>query len=85
MPGLTCDRKVVRNDIKLAAKIITNLDNKWGLWQQEKKDDVIGKMFSGFYTLFFSIPVLVPVGLSNHFLIMRINNYICIRLLDINP
>jgi len=42
VPGLTCDRKVVRNDIKLAAKIITNLDNKWGLWQQEKKDDVIG-------------------------------------------
>ncbi|XP_023333539.1 serrate RNA effector molecule homolog isoform X3 [Eurytemora carolleeae] len=42
VPGLTCDRKVVRNDIKLAAKIITNLDNKWGLWQGEKKDDVIG-------------------------------------------
>ena len=50
MPGLTCDRKVVRNDIKLAAKIITNLDNKWGLWQQEKKDDVIGKILSEFYT-----------------------------------
>jgi len=45
VPGLTCDRKVVRNDIKLAAKIITNLDNKWGLWQGEKKDDVIGKIF----------------------------------------
>ena len=40
--GLTCDKKVVRNDIKLAAKIITNLDNKWGLWQQEKKEDAIG-------------------------------------------
>ena len=43
MPGLTCDRKVVRNDIKLAAKIITNLDNKWGLWQRDNKEDVIGK------------------------------------------
>jgi len=43
IPGLTCDKKVVRNDIKLAAKIITNLDNKWDLWKTEKKDDeVIG-------------------------------------------
>merc|ERR1712045_640546 len=38
--GLTVDRKVVRNDIKLAAKIITNLDQKWNLWQkpQENRD-----------------------------------------------
>lgn len=42
MPGLTCDKKVVRNDIKLAAKIITNLDTKWSLWQKEKSDDSIG-------------------------------------------
>ena len=41
--GLTCDRKVVRNDIRLAAKIITNLDTKWGLWPSDKKDDVLGK------------------------------------------
>ena len=45
VPGLTQDKKVVRNDIKLAAKIITNLDNKWGLWKKEEgeeknKDDV---------------------------------------------
>merc|ERR1719295_1026139 len=33
--GLTADRRVVRNDIKLAAKIITNLDGKWGLWKPE--------------------------------------------------
>jgi len=38
--GITVDRKVVRNDIKLAAKIITNLDQKWNLWQkpQENRD-----------------------------------------------
>ena len=35
MVGLTADRRVVRNDIKLAAKIITNLDSKWGLWKPE--------------------------------------------------
>merc|ERR1712130_511259 len=42
VPGLTQDKKVVRNDIKLAAKIITNLDTKWGLWKNESegKDDV---------------------------------------------
>merc|ERR1719312_964734 len=40
--GLTQDKKVVRNDIKLAAKIIPNLDNKWGLWKIEtdNKDDI---------------------------------------------
>jgi hypothetical protein len=43
VPGLTCDRKVVRNDIRLAAKIITNLDSKWGLWPNHKKDDVLGR------------------------------------------
>jgi len=42
VPGLTCDKKVVRNDIKLAAKIITNLDTKWSLWQKEKSDETIG-------------------------------------------
>merc|ERR1719369_1653701 len=27
--GITVDKKIVRNDIKLAAKIITNLDKRW--------------------------------------------------------
>jgi hypothetical protein len=30
--GITVDKKVVRNDIKLAAKVITNLDTRWHLW-----------------------------------------------------
>merc|ERR1719341_66248 len=39
--GLTQDKKVVRNDIKLAAKIMTNLDSKWNLWTAEdNKEDV---------------------------------------------
>merc|ERR1711988_820233 len=32
--GITVDRKVVRNNIKLAAKVITNLDKRWELWQK---------------------------------------------------
>jgi len=45
--GLTADKKVVRSDIKLAAKIITNLDSRWGLWASDtapaaSKDDIIG-------------------------------------------
>ena len=38
--GITVDRKVVRHNIKLAAKVVTNLDQKWGLWQkpQENRD-----------------------------------------------
>ncbi|XP_059079220.1 serrate RNA effector molecule homolog isoform X2 [Tigriopus californicus] len=34
--GITVDRKIVRNDIKLAAKVVTNLDKRWNLWQNEK-------------------------------------------------
>ena len=33
--GITVDKKVVRNDIKLAAKVITNLDTRWHLWTTE--------------------------------------------------
>ena len=39
--GLTVHKAVARNDIKLAARIIQNLDRKWGLWvdqEEEKKD-----------------------------------------------
>jgi hypothetical protein len=37
--GITVDKKVVRNDIKLAAKVITNLDQRWGLWRKEKESN----------------------------------------------
>lgn len=30
--GITSHRSVVRSDIKLSAKIIQNLDSRWGLW-----------------------------------------------------
>eukprot|EP00095_Tigriopus_kingsejongensis_P006385 snap_masked-scaffold117_size339417-processed-gene-1.3 protein:Tk06385 transcript:snap_masked-scaffold117_size339417-processed-gene-1.3-mRNA-1 annotation:"serrate rna effector molecule-like protein" len=33
--GITVDRKVVRNDIKLAAKVVTNLDKRWSLWEAD--------------------------------------------------
>ena len=32
VPGITVDKKIVRNDIKIAAKVITNLDKRWALW-----------------------------------------------------
>ncbi|XP_012939682.1 serrate RNA effector molecule homolog isoform X3 [Aplysia californica] len=40
--GLTVHKQVMRNDIKMAAKIIQILDKKWGLWEdegEEKKDN----------------------------------------------
>ena len=37
--GLTVDKKVVRNDIRLAAKVITNLDKRWGLWTKDQPED----------------------------------------------
>jgi len=36
--GITVDKKVVRNDIKLAAKVITNLDTRWNLWISGEKN-----------------------------------------------
>jgi hypothetical protein len=36
--GLTVDKKVVRNDIRLAAKVITNLDKKWGIWTKDQSE-----------------------------------------------
>jgi hypothetical protein len=36
--GLTVDKKVVRNDIRLAAKVITNLDKRWGIWSKDAPD-----------------------------------------------
>ena len=42
MSGLTGHQKVVRQDIKLAARIIQNFDDKWKIWEEpepEKKDD----------------------------------------------
>merc|ERR1719219_3337835 len=41
VPGLTQDKKVVRNDIKLAAKIITNLDTKWNLWTADDNTEAV--------------------------------------------
>lgn len=39
MNGLTSHKQIVRHDIKLSAKIVHNLDNKVGLWREEKKDE----------------------------------------------
>jgi len=55
--GLTQDKKVVRNDIKLAAKIITNLDGKWGLWKAEEE----GKKEEAMLGLASSNPLLANI------------------------
>jgi len=39
--GLTIHRPITKQDVKLAAKLIQMLDNRWNLWQdpaEEKKD-----------------------------------------------
>ena len=36
--GLTVDKKVCRNDIRLAAKVITNLDKRWGIWSKDNPE-----------------------------------------------
>jgi hypothetical protein len=37
--GLTNDKKVVRNDIRLATKVITNLDKKWRVWTSQEDEE----------------------------------------------
>lgn len=40
--GLVNHKQAIKTYIKLAAKIIQNVDNRWGVWRQEgdeKKDD----------------------------------------------
>ncbi|XP_044011988.1 serrate RNA effector molecule homolog isoform X2 [Aphidius gifuensis] len=37
--GITSHKQIVRNDIKLSAKIVHNLDTKLGLWNDDKKND----------------------------------------------
>jgi len=41
--GLTSHKQIVRHDIKLSAKIVHNLDNRVGLWKEEKKDESASK------------------------------------------
>lgn len=43
MNGLTSHKQIVRHDIKLSAKIVHNLDNRVGLWKEEKKDEGASK------------------------------------------
>lgn len=43
MNGLTSHKHIVRHDIKLSAKIVHNLDNRVGLWKEEKKDEGASK------------------------------------------
>jgi len=42
--GLVNDKKVVRNDIKLASKIIQNMDNRWGLSKEVGGDKLISNI-----------------------------------------
>nr|KAG5701269.1 hypothetical protein BaRGS_020631 [Batillaria attramentaria] len=49
--GLTVHKTVARNDIRLAARIIQNLDRKWDLWadkDEEKKDEEKEEMLFNF-------------------------------------
>lgn len=41
--GLTSHKQIVRHDIKLSAKIVHNLDNRVGLWNEEKKEENTSK------------------------------------------
>lgn len=36
--GITSHKQIVRNDIKLSAKIVHNLDHRVGLWNEERKE-----------------------------------------------
>lgn len=37
--GITSHKQIIRQDIKLSAKIVHNLDNRVGLWNEEKREE----------------------------------------------
>jgi len=37
--GITPHKTIVRNDIRLAAKLIQHLDSKWNLWDEDKEQE----------------------------------------------
>nr|CAG4651738.1 EOG090X04A7 [Triops cancriformis] len=59
--GITCHKNVVRNDIRLAARIVQNLDSRWGLWEetaQESTEVTNGQGSSQPFGVFSRNPVL---------------------------
>ena len=53
--GITAHKNVVKQDIKLAAKIIQNFDDKWRIWddpESEKKDSEKEVCYNLYFTCF---------------------------------
>lgn len=53
--GITPHKVIVRNDIRLAAKVIQHLDSKWKLWNEDEDNENAPKESYGVYS---SNPVL---------------------------
>ncbi len=60
--GLTVDKKVVRNDIKLAAKIISNLDKRWDLWKADGDDVKVKRLKECTFRCQFSMKMFILIG-----------------------
>lgn len=80
--GITAHKPIVKQDIKLTAKIIQNLDSKWKLWEdvgEEKKDaeKVKGRwQISQFSFLVFFFLIIYMIYLFNFHLFDALFNFV---------
>ncbi|XP_076041297.1 arsenic resistance protein 2 isoform X2 [Oratosquilla oratoria] len=65
--GITSHKAVVRSDIKLSAKIIQNLDSRWGLWHDKDK---------GGDTMAFDFQMLLSLTSSQNPVLRNITDYL---------
>ncbi|KAL5013560.1 hypothetical protein ScPMuIL_007830 [Solemya velum] len=56
--GLTCHKQVVRQDIRIAAKVIKSLDEKWKMWDEQEGEEKKDIEKEPYYMLVSKNPVL---------------------------
>ena len=76
VPGMVQDKKIVRSDIQLAAKIIANLDGEWELWQERIKNGESGLQDSGGHDAGAAPSNSMFVAASNNPLLSNITDYL---------
>ena len=75
--GITCLKQVMHQDIKVAAKVVQNLDAKFGLWGESQKDahdadlPIVSKIFhlQLSFKLYCAVMVLASIGSKVRFVI----------------
>ena len=76
--GITVDKKVVRNDIKLAAKVITNLDTRWQLWNAGETNGKSENLEQVDYFLSYKFVFMPALLMENKHTFLMLNGTLCL-------